>query len=122
MPKNILCCLMTLLGLTCANIVTANENGLNNTGYLVAHDVKKVAIGRSFANCKETSVSERYVSLKTCTSANVSDVYYMATGYFHHTATQLLSPKAMRLIERAGIKLNVAYKENRTSFGVNAHF
>ena len=122
MPKKILCCLMTLLGLTCANFAMANDDGLDNTGYLVAHEVKKVAIGRSFANCKKTSVSERYVSLKTCSSANVSDVYYMATGYFHHTATQLLPSKAMRLIERAGIKLKIAYKESRTSFGLNARF
>lgn len=113
---------MTILGLTCASLATANNDGLNNTGYLVAHEVKKVTIGRSFANCKETSVSQRYIALKTCASANVSDVYYMATGFFHHTATQLLSRKAMRLVERSGLKLNVAYKESRTSFGLNAHF
>ena len=121
MLKNMFCCFM-MTGLFGVGCTFANEDGLSNTGYLAAHDVKKVVIGRSFANCKATKISDRYIGLKTCTSANISDVYYMATGFFHHTATQLFPPKTMRLIEKAGIKLNVAYQDRRTSLGFNAHF
>jgi len=109
--------------MTCAGSVFAYEEGaLSNTAYLTAHDVKKVVIGKSFSNCKSTKISQRYIGLKACDKANISDFYYIATGFFHQSATQLLSTKIMRLVDRAGIKANIQYKEQRTSFGLNAQF
>jgi len=122
MLKKIFCCSMMMLGFSCVNSASADNEGLSNTTYLSAHEVKKVTIGRSFANCKSTTLSERYIGLKTCGSANISDVYYMATGFFHNTATQLFSKKAMRVIENAGIKFSVSYQDSRTSLGLRAHF
>jgi len=114
---------MITLGIGCVGSAFAyEEDSLSNTDYLVAHDVKKVVIGRSFSNCKSTKIAQRYIGLKACDKANISDFYYLATSFFHHSATQLLSKKVMRFVDRAGIKANIEYKEQRTSFGLNAHF
>ena len=112
------------LGISCAGSAFAFEDdSISNTDYLVAHDVKKVVIGRSFSNCKSTKkIAQRYIGLKACDKANISDFYYLATSFFHHSATQFLSKKVMRFVDRAGIKAKIEYKEQRTSLGFNAHF
>jgi len=128
MLKRTLCCLMLTLGFSCVSCAFAGESkALSNTAYLSAHAVKKVSIGRSFANCQSTKQSttklvRRYTGMKTCASANLSDVYYMVTSYFHETTTQLLPKKAMRLIERSKIKFSVAYREQMTSLALKARF
>lgn len=114
---------MVTLGISCAGCAFAfEEDALSNTAFLTAHDVKKVVIGKSFSNCKSTKVAQRYIGLKACDKANLSDFYYLATSFFHHSATQLLSARVMRFVNRAGIKASIEYKEQRTSFGLNANF
>jgi len=123
MPKKSLCCFIIALGcgfFTAA--VFSGEKRQSNTSHLSAHEVKKASIGRSFSNCESTKVSEHYVGLKTCASANVSDIYYMATGFFHHSITQLFSKKMVRGIKRAGLKFSIGYKERKTRLGLRVRF
>ncbi len=122
MTNKSLHCLIIVLGSTCFNTAVISDERLSNTTYLSAHEVKKVSIGRSFSNCQSTKVSQRYMGLKTCASANVSDIYYMAAGFFHNSMTQLFSERTARGIKRAGLKFSIGYKERKTRLGLRVRF
>ena len=123
MPIKFFCCLMMIFGITCtSNAFAFGNEDLSNTSYLISHDVKKVVIGKSLSNCKAPKVIDRYIGLKACDNANVSDLFNMATAIVRYSASQILSKKVMKMVDNVGISGVFSFEKNMTSYGLEVTF